>query len=83
MARLAVNAGQAAGRVIKATVKGETVWLTPAKSSEHKAICESNQCGFYRVSDQRCAHPRCGCFTRLKTLLATESCPAGFFKRDA
>jgi hypothetical protein len=76
---IAANALKAAGRVIAAKVQGRAVWLTPAQSEAHKAICESNQCGFYRARDQRCAHPKCGCFTRLKTRMATEDCPAGLF----
>lgn len=80
---VAGNAFKAAGRVVAATMQGKTIWLTPAKSAANRAICESNQCGFYRASDQRCAHPNCGCFAKLKTRLATEDCPAGLFKGGA
>ncbi|ODU25071.1 MAG: hypothetical protein ABS95_01070 [Verrucomicrobia bacterium SCN 57-15] len=81
--RQAVNASGAILRVAKAVIKRQPIWLTPAKREEHQAICRSNQCGFFRESDQRCGHPRCGCFTRLKTLLTTEECPVGLFKREA
>jgi len=77
--RQAENALRAAGRVLRAAATGQKIWLTPAKAAEHRQICESNQCGYFRASDARCSHPECGCFTRLKAKLATEKCPAGHF----
>ena len=81
--QMARNLGAAMARAGVAVLKREPVWLTPAAAQEHRAICQSNQCGFYRPSDQRCGHPNCGCYTRLKALLATEECPVGLFKRGA
>jgi hypothetical protein len=81
--RMAQNAAKAAGRVIKAAATGKQLWMTPAQREENQAICRSNQCGFFRPSDQRCAHPNCGCFTKIKTRMATEDCPQGLFKSAA
>src|SRR5690349_14790766 len=80
LTRQVTNVARASGRVIKAAVAGELVWLTPARAREHRAICETNRCGFFRRSDSRCAHPECGCFIRLKARIATEDCPAGLFR---
>jgi hypothetical protein len=75
------HAMQAARKVAAAAVRGDPIWLTPAKREEWRAICQSNLCGYYRAKDQRCTHPDCGCFAKLKTRLTTERCPAGLFPR--
>lgn len=75
----AQNAVKAAGKVIKALGKGQPIFLSPAKSEENRAICRSNQCGFFLDKRNRCSHPKCGCFTALKTRLSTEDCPVGLF----
>jgi hypothetical protein len=75
------NATQAARRLGAAAIRGERIWRTPAQREEWRAICESNECGYFREKGQRCTHPNCGCFTKLKRMLATERCPAGLFPR--
>lgn len=37
------------------------------------AIC--NECEFFRPSDERCAHPKCGCYLRHKTAWRSQHCP--------
>jgi hypothetical protein len=50
--------------------------LTDAEKEQRvKPICQ--QCPWYRKLDERCAHKDCGCFTRMKTWLTAEVCPAG------
>lgn len=73
------NAAGAVGRVAKAVINRGPIWLTPAKREEQRAICRSNQCGVFRESDSRCGHPDCNCFTKLKSMLATETCPVGLW----
>lgn len=34
-------------------------------------------CDFFRASDERCSHPKCGCYLRLKTYLVGQKCPEG------
>src|SRR5262245_37245165 len=66
--RQAINAARALGRIGKAAVTGKRIWLTPAAAEANRAICESNRCGWFRENGRRsrCAHPDCGCLTRLK-----------------
>lgn len=77
-----VNASVAVVKVGKAKIDGRPIWLTPAQAEENRQICESG-CKYFRTSDKRCAHPKCGCFTRLKGRLATEDCPEGLFGPNA
>jgi hypothetical protein len=76
------NASAAVVRIGKAVIDGRPIWLTPAQSEQNRKICEGG-CKYFRQRDRRCAHPDCGCFTRLKGRLATEDCPEGLFGPNA
>jgi hypothetical protein len=86
--RLMLNAAGAALRAGKAAVKAQPV----LRSLEEARAClekcktsgpEGGPCLFFRASDLRCAHQRCGCFLNpeqvtplpSKTRIATEHCP--------
>ena len=43
------------------------------------AICRACPGGWFCSDSERCLHPRCGCFSALKTRLATEGCPEGYW----
>lgn len=52
---------------------------TPEEQERLHAICKSNRCGMYRVSDDRCAHPKCGCHMALKAGAIALHCAAGLW----
>jgi len=69
------NAAMALMRVSKAIVEGEKVRTTEEEVRKRLKICESNKCGQFFKS--RCL--KCGCYTKLKIKLYTESCPLGYW----
>lgn len=48
---------------------------TKEKAEARVAICEANVCGYFDGSI--CRHQNCGCYTKIKKFLETESCPVG------
>ena len=61
-----------------AAVTGEQLKVDKAVYAERLAICQ--KCALYIRSKKRCAHIQCGCFVEAKAWLATEECPAEFWK---
>src|SRR5690349_7199210 len=76
--RLARNAAKALVRNTVQAVSGKPVFLSPEAILERQKICQSG-CEFFRPSDQRCAHPDCGCNLGRKMIakwrLVREVCP--------
>lgn len=50
------------------------------EQDDRRSICESNVCGNYRPSDDRCAD--CGCFLAEKIPLIAETCPLMLWPGD-
>jgi hypothetical protein len=69
------NAGNAAKRVISASLRGEQVYASPEEMDRRKAICAN--CEYWK--DNRCL--QCGCLLKAKIKLQTESCPVGKWKQ--
>ena len=67
----AVNAVQAVGRVVKAAVKRDPITVSEAVYQARLEIC--TQCDKLDGQQFRCR--QCGCYTKAKLRLATESCP--------
>jgi hypothetical protein len=74
IARLALNASQAAGRLIGATFTGQPTTVSPDLRTQRLTICRAG-CPYY--TSGRCRHDACGCVLAWKTALATEHCPDG------
>jgi hypothetical protein len=72
---MAANASRAVGRVIGGVARAEPLRVPPGVKAERMEICQA--CERFRPEDERCAHPGCGCYLRLKTWLVSERCPAG------
>jgi hypothetical protein len=76
--RLARNAAAALLRTSGRALAWQSILVSDQVAFARQQVCQ-NGCQFYRVSDQRCAHPECGCFLAGKLLskwkLITEQCP--------
>lgn len=70
---MALNAGQAAARVVRAAVTKRQVAVSQEQLDERLTICRA--CPSGRYDGGRCLDHRCGCFIGLKARLATERCP--------
>ena len=68
-----VNAGVAIARNGLHLSKTGNLRVSPEVASARFAICQA--CPLFEPQTERCSHPRCGCFTRLKTRLTAERCP--------
>jgi hypothetical protein len=68
------NVSAAAMRAGNALATGRFPVATKEAAAQRKAICET--CEFFRPQDERCSHPKCGCFTQVKVWFASEHCPA-------
>ena len=73
--QLLANAGQATLRNAASVLRGEPLGVDEAEATRRRAICDANVCGMYRAESERCAHPKCGCYLRLKIWLKAECCP--------
>jgi hypothetical protein len=71
VATRAKNAVGAVARVAKAAVTGGKI--LSSNPTERQAICLA--CQHYAVESGTCR--QCGCFTKAKTILETETCPLG------
>jgi hypothetical protein len=77
--RQAGNALKAVVRTVKSVATGNRIKVSPETATKRREICQSNKCGLYRASDQRCA--KCGCpssprgFIPDKADLFSEFCP--------
>src|SRR6187402_1904574 len=65
------NAAYAAGRVVKAAVKGQQITVSDEEVERRLSICRA--CEFFTGTN--CS--LCGCVARFKAKLKTESCPIG------
>lgn len=80
--RQALNFGRSIVRSAVSQSQGNPRHVTNETRDTRRAICKSNDCGFFRATDGRCANPRCGCPTQgrgiieSKTELFSEFCPA-------
>lgn len=80
--RMAVNFARSVARSAISQVRGNPRHVSEATRDARRARCVANVCGFYRASDGRCAHARCGCpvsqrgLIESKTELFSERCPA-------
>lgn len=72
--QLAINAAKAAVRNVGGLLANGHVFSKEEVTEKRREICKG--CEFYRASDDRCAHPKCGCYLRFKTALVAEKCPA-------
>lgn len=72
---LAANFGKAIASEAVATVQGVPK-ISAEQAASRLAICQACS-DWFRPSDQRCAHPSCGCFLREKTTWRAQRCPAG------
>ncbi len=72
---LAVNAARSMVRNVAAMASGNRLNALSEVAKERLNICAG--CEFFRASDERCSHPKCGCFLKLKTWLRAEKCPEG------
>jgi hypothetical protein len=73
MAANAVQAARAVGRDFAATGR---IAVDKATADRRASVCRGCD-AWYRPSDERCSHPKCGCFLRLKRWLWAQTCPAG------
>jgi hypothetical protein len=76
----AANFGKALVRSAVHVAKGGDLRLEEEEQEDRRSICESNICGNYRASDDRCAD--CGCFLADKIPLAAEYCPLMMWPGD-
>ena len=70
------NALKAAVRAVRTFFSPDPVLATPAVQSVREVRCLN--CGWH--SEGQCTH--CTCVVSLKTMFATESCPAGRWKKQ-
>ena len=80
LARRAVNLVKAAGEVVKSTTEGNAIFVdeeTLAARMGHCRPAEGEPCEFWRASDEKCAHPKCGCWMKAKVRLKAMKCPIG------
>lgn len=68
-----VNAVHAVGRNTKQALLGRAVLVEKETAAARLAICKT--CDQFKPSSERCAHPNCACFLRVKTYLKAEKCP--------
>jgi hypothetical protein len=76
---LARNASRAVKRVLVQVGHGRGIAADQDTIGRRQSVCQSNTCRKYEAAHERCLHPKCGCFLRLKRWLATESCPEGLW----
>lgn len=69
----AKNLAGSIGRNAKHVLTGGKLHVEKEEASLRESICQSNVCGNYRSSDNRCAE--CGCFLVEKIPLTAEYCP--------
>jgi len=60
-------------KVIRNAAKTGTILIDAATAEKNAEICA--KCEFFRQSDERCSHPRCGCFSRVKVWFSAMQCP--------
>ncbi len=80
LAKMAGNAATAFVDVAKGFFKGEQVRVAKEEQERRFAICQSCT-EWFDPEKERCRHPKCGCYMRLKTWLASQRCPVGKWER--
>jgi hypothetical protein len=73
--QLAKNAAGAAMATARGLVAGHLL-VDEATADRRAVVCRACDV-WYRAIDERCSHPKCGCFLRLKRWLWAQTCPAG------
>lgn len=74
---MAKNVAQSAKRNIRSIITGNRLSRPQDEIDRIHGICKACPGGFYRASDDRCSHFKCGCFLKAKRWLKAESCPDG------
>lgn len=69
------NGAAATLRNVRQATAGHPLRADPAEIERRRQICVD--CGWFRPSDERCAHEGCGCILKFKTWLMAERCPDG------
>ena len=72
---MAVNVARAVGAEAVATFAGSPA-IPKEEAGARFVICQSCT-DWFRPSDERCAHPACGCYLRTKTAFRAQHCPIG------
>lgn len=72
---IASNAVKAIGRNVTHVARGNRPTVDTATAAHRLQICES--CPLFNSENERCTHPHCGCFAKIKTWLTAEKCPEG------
>lgn len=75
--RMALNAARAAYDVAKGAANGRGLRATDAEVERRAAVCALNACGKHVAGTDRCAHPGCGCWLKVKRWFAAQRCPDG------
>lgn len=73
---MAANLSKSLGEEALAVVKGRPA-ISEEEAQRRFAICQTNQCGQFRASDERCA--ACGCYLSKKTAWRSQACPKGYW----
>jgi hypothetical protein len=73
-----LNAVKAAGRLTKALLTGRRGLVDSIEARERLDECHSRKNSCFDADSGRCRV--CRCFVEVKTRLATETCPKGYWK---
>lgn len=75
--RMAVNFTRAAVRATVKAMTGQGFGASGNEIEQRRVICQGNACGFHVKETERCSHPECGCFLKMKRWLKSSVCPDG------
>jgi hypothetical protein len=73
---MATNAFRAVVRNAKSVARGNPVKVSPEVEAMRRVICIGCT-EFHEPEKDRCLHPKCGCYLRVKRWAFAEPCPAG------
>lgn len=71
---LAKNLGKAVISVAKTAVTTGEIRVSAEEQNRRMEMCKACKT-WYREQSQRCSHPDCGCYMRVKTWLVAQHCP--------
>ena len=74
--RIAGNLAHAVADVVHARMRGQPVMIDDAEAERRLRVCSACR-EWYDATRDRCAHPACGCYLRIKTRLRAMRCPDG------
>jgi hypothetical protein len=72
--RLAANFAKASAAETASMVSGDPP-VAPEERDRRFALCR--ECPRFMPDSERCSHPKCGCFLRIKTAWRSQKCPEG------